>query len=66
MKNIAIDFPQNLQSHLIEIIGEAVERLGTRVKRIAAKEIIKCDNLICNLKGSQDLTIAMAEIADLK
>lgn len=65
VKNIAIHCPQILQSHLLEIIGETVERQGTRVKRIAAKEIIKLDPILYYPKDGQDLMMAVVEIAEL-
>jgi hypothetical protein len=66
LTDLAIRWPQVLQSYLIEIIGEIVERQETRIRRIAAKEIIKRDNIIYCPKDSQDLVKAMVEIAGLK
>jgi hypothetical protein len=65
MNNIAVHCPQILQNHLVEMIGETVERQGTRVKRIAAKEIIKRDPIPYYPKDSQDLMMAAVEIVEL-
>jgi hypothetical protein len=58
--------PQILQSYLIEIIGKTVEYQGTRITRIAAKEILKRDILIWNAKDGSDVMLAIVEIAELK
>ena len=65
VKNIAIHCLPVLQSHLINIIGETVERQDTRVKRIAAKQIIKLDSILYYPKDGQDLMMSMLEIAEL-
>jgi hypothetical protein len=65
MYDIAIDYPQILGNYLIEIIGETLERQGTRVRRIGAKEIIKRDNIICHGKDGRSVMIAVVEIASL-
>jgi hypothetical protein len=49
---------------LIEIIGEAVEGRGTKIRRIAAREIIKRDKLMRNPVCGRDASLA--EIAELK
>ena len=65
MTDLAVRCPQILQSCLIEIIGETVARQESRIRRIAAKEIIKRDNIIYYPEDSHDLMIAVVEIADL-
>jgi len=66
MDDMTIHNTQIPQSYLTEIIGETVECQGTRVKRIAAKEIVKRDSLICNAKNCWDVMLAVVEIAKLK
>ncbi len=62
MPDVAIDHPQTLRNHLIDIIGETVEGQGTRLKRIAAKEIIERDRIMFNPRNRDALLL---EIADL-
>ncbi len=66
MRNPQIHCARILQCHLIDIIGETVERQKTPVRRIAAKEIIKRDSIIYYPKDDEDVVIAAVEIADLK
>jgi hypothetical protein len=66
MNDMAIHNPRTLQSCLIETIGETVECQGNRVRRIAAKEIVKRDSLIWNAKDGSDVMLVLAEIAGLK
>ncbi len=65
MKNIAIRCRPILQRHLIDIVGDRVERQETRVKRIAAKEIIKLDPILYYPKDNYELTMAEVRIAEL-
>jgi hypothetical protein len=66
MNDMAIHNPQILHSYLIETIGETVECQGTRVRRIAAEEIVKRDSLIWNAKDDSDGMLVLVEIAELK
>ena len=65
MNDIIIRTSQILQSHLIDIIGEAVEHQSNQVRRLAAKEIIKRDDIIYFPKSSQDIMMAAVVIGDL-
>jgi hypothetical protein len=65
MNDTVIHNPEILQNYLIEIIGETVESQGSRVRRIAAKEIDNRYNIIRNANDGQDLMIAALEIANL-
>ena len=55
---------ERLQNILIKIVGEAVEGRDTKVRRMAARQIIKRDNIFFNAIGDSDAL--MVEIGDLK
>jgi len=63
MHDVAIHHPKILRNRLIEIIGEVVEGRGTRMRRIAAREIIRRDKIMIN---TNDWDSLMLEIADLE
>jgi hypothetical protein len=63
MHDVAIHHPKILRNHLIEILGEVVEHQGTRMRRLAAREIINRDKMMFNASDEDSL---MLEIADLE
>ena len=62
MHDIAIHHLQILRNHLTEIIGETVECKGTRIRRIAAREIVKRDRVMLN---ASERDVLIGEFADL-
>ena len=63
MHNVSIQHPQIFRNYLIENIGETVERRGTLIRRVAAREIIRRDHIMLNANDRDSL---MLEIADLE
>jgi hypothetical protein len=63
MHDVSIQHPQIFRNYLIEIIGETVERRGTLIRRVAAREIIRRDHIMLNVNDRDSL---MLEIDDLE
>ena len=63
VRDVAVYDRQILRNLLTEIIGETVECKGTRIRRIAAREIVKRDKIMLNASERDHL---IGEIADLK
>lgn len=61
MHDVSIQHQQIFRNYLIEIIGETVERLGTLIRRVAAREIIRRDRIMLNANDRDSL---MLEIDD--
>ena len=66
MLDVAFHHPELLLSYLIAIVGETVEGHGTRLRRMAAKEILTlCNSFYC-AQSYKDVLVLLVAIVDLK
>lgn len=57
--------PEVLGNYLIEIIGETVQCQNTRIRRVAARQIIKLDCLLYYPQNMCEFAMAVIELVEL-
>lgn len=66
MYQVTITRPETLLNVLTDLIGEVVEGKGTKLRRIAAREIARVHDLFHNARNGRDVLVAVHEFVELK